>query len=191
MILSFYDPIAYKAKTVSKNAPNILMTDIFRNYKKYFDKVALNYNLTTYYIQGAPRPETLANTIYNNPQMYWVLLFANNVYDPFHGWIKSQQEVYESIEQEYPDPETIIAYHTNIRGEKFYNLVEHPQNSGWWYDKGDINHLHIQYQGVLAPRNMYEEAILENEKFRKIRIVNPSDIESFIAEIIKELERNA
>lgn len=190
MIFSFYDPIVYQAKTVSKNSPNVLMTDIFRNYKGYFDKVALNYNLTTYYIQGSPRPEALANTLYGNPQLYWVLLYANDVYDPFHDWVKTQNQVYDSTEQQFADPEKIIAYHTNINGEKFYNLVEYPVGSGWWYDKGDINHFHVQYQGVLAPRTLYEEKLSENDAKRKIRIVNPSDIDSFVADVIKELEKH-
>ena len=118
------------------------------------------------------------------------MLFANNVYDPYHGWIKSQNQVYESLEQEYENPESIIAYHTNLQGEKFYNLVEHPDKSNQWYDKGDITRSHLQYSGVLAPKNLYEAALLENDEKRKIRIINPSDIESFLGELIKEMERN-
>lgn len=191
MLLSFYDPVYYSAKRTNKNAPNVLMTNIFRNYKKYFDRVAKNYNLTTYYIQGAPRPESLAYSIYNNTQLYWVLLFANDVYDPYHDWIKSQEACYDSVSQEYENPETVIMYHVNIKGEKYYNMVEYPLGSGWWYDKGDRNMLHVQYQGALAPVSAYEDAILKNEEKRKIRIVNPSDIEQFIAEFINEMEKNA
>lgn len=191
MLLSFYDPIYYSAKTVSKQAPDVLMTNIFRNYKRYFDRVAKNYNLTTYYIQGSPRPETLSNTIYNNTQYYWILLFANNVYDPLHGWIKSQEACYDSVAQEIENPETVISYHINIRNEKYYNLVESDRQEGWWYDKGDKFQLHVQYKGTLVPVNAYEDAILKNEEMRKIRIVNPVDLENFVADFIKEMERNA
>lgn len=52
MINSFYDPVAYSAKTVNVNAPERLMTNIFKTYTSYFKKVAANYNLITYYIQG-------------------------------------------------------------------------------------------------------------------------------------------
>lgn len=190
MILSFYDPIYYSAKTVSKNAPNVLMTNIFRNYKKYFDRVAVNYNLTTYYIQGSPRPETLSNQIYGNTQLYWILLFANSIYDPYHGWIKSQEACYDSVAQQYENPESEIAYHINVKNEKFFNLVQSRVQDGIWYDKGDTDQSHIQYVGALVPVNAYEAAILENEEKRKIRIVNPTDIERFMSDFIKELERN-
>lgn len=190
MIFSFYDPIYYSAKTISKTAPQILTTNIYRDYKKYFDRVALNYNLTTYYIQGAPRPETLSNELYGNTQLYWVLLFANNIYDPYHDWIKTQEACYDSVAQEYESPDSTIMYHINIKNEKFYNLVQSRTQDGVWYDKGDIDQSHIQYVGALVPVNAYEDAILKNEQKRKIRIVNPTDIERFMSDFIKEMERN-
>lgn len=191
MLLSFYNPILYKAKTVSNAAPSILMTNTFRNYKRYFDHVASNYNLTTYYIQGAPRPEALAYSLYGNTQLYWALLMANNVYDPYHDWIKSQEACYESVSQEYDDPETVIMYHVDIKGEKYYNLIEDTENRGWWYDKGDTEHMHVQFRGALAAVNAYEASILENEAKRKIRVIAASDIDSFVSDLIKEMERNS
>lgn len=190
MLQSFFDPVEYSAKTVSKNSPIVLMTDIFRNYKGYFNRVATNYKLTTYYIQGSPRPEALSNMLYGNPQLYWVLLMANDVFDPFHGWIKSQQACYESVAQEYPDPEDQIAYHINIRGEQFYNLVQSIDRPNEWFDKGDINQKFPQYVGTLAPVSIYESAILDNEKRRQIKIINPSDIDNFISDLIREMERS-
>ena len=191
MLLSFYDPVYYSAKTVSKKAPDILMTNIFRNYKRYFDRVAKNYNMSTYYIQGAPRPETLSYSIYGNTQYYWILLLANNIYDPYHDWIKTQESCYESVAQQYSNAESTVAYHINIRGEKYFNLVEYPIGSSEWYDKGDVNMMHVQYNGTLAPVSIYEDAILENEKKRKIKIINPTDMNRFVADFIKEMERNA
>ncbi|ADI96397.1 gp53 baseplate wedge subunit [Acinetobacter phage Ac42] len=189
MLLSFYDPISYTAKTVNKNAKPVLMTQIFRDYKEYFDRVAVNYRLISYYIQDAPRPETLANELYGNVQLYWVLLMCNNIYDPFHGWIKSQEAVYDSVEQEYDEPEQVV-YHVDVKGEKYFNLVEYPLYSGIWYDKGDKNRLHRQYTGALRAVDANEAALLNNEAKRKIKIIAPSDIDAFLADFIKEMERN-
>ena len=91
MLFSFFSPIDYSAKTVKgAKAKAIPTADIFRNYRKYFDTVAENYLLQTYYISGAPRPEELAYILYGNSQLYWILLMCNNVYDPFRDWIKTQ-----------------------------------------------------------------------------------------------------
>lgn len=189
MYLSFYPPVEYTPKTVDVNAKTVLLTDIFRDYGTHFNKVVKNYKLSTYYIQGSPRAEYLSYLIYGNVQLYWVLLMANNVYDPFHGWIKSQQACYDSVKQQYKDPDEIV-YHVDDKGEFYYNLIEYPDRQGIWYDKGDTNRTYIQYTGTLIPITASEAAILENEKLRQIKIIQPSDIDNFLSDFIRELENN-
>lgn len=189
MINSFYDPIVYAAKTVNVNAPDRLMTDIFKNYTAYFKKVANNYNIITHYIQGSPRPEVLSYELYGNTQLYWLLLMANDIYDPYHGWIKSQEACYQSVKSKSPNPEDTIAYHVDIKGEKYYNLIQYTPG-GQWFDKGDLNREYPQYSGSLAAVSEYEAALYENEKKREIKIIAPSDIDSFISDLIDEMERN-
>lgn len=198
MLFSFFDPINYEAKTIHKNAPSlnirdvksVPMTDIFRNYREYFNKVASRYTLKTYYISGAPRPEELAYLIYGNTQLYWVLLMANNVYDPYWGWITNQEAAYQGAMQRYKDVggnKTI--YHVNEKGEKFWNLVNYPEAPTTWYDKGDRLKKYPQYQGALAAVDTYEDAIRRNEIKREIKIIDPYDIESFVSALIREMEK--
>ncbi|ADG60059.1 baseplate wedge subunit [Acinetobacter phage Acj9] len=190
MIISFYDPISYSAKTLDPNAKEILMANIFKNYTAYFKRVAANYNLVTHYIQGAPRPEALAYELYNNSQLYWVLTMANDIYDPFHDWIKSQDACYQSVAQFHKDPDA-VAYHVDLKNEKYFNLVWYDDEPGVWYDKGDKNRLYPQYKGALAAVSLYEDALLQNEHKREIKIIAPSDIDRFISDLIKELENNS
>ncbi|QPB08874.1 baseplate wedge protein [Klebsiella phage Metamorpho] len=190
MLFSFFNPIDYNAKTVKGALGKVIpMTDIFRDYRNYFDTVAERYLLQTYYIEGAPRPEELANIIYGNSQLYWILLMCNNIYDPFQQWIKTQDACYQSAQQRWEDVggEQVV-YHVDIDGQRWYNLVEYPENSGNWYDKGDTNHRYLQYQGALAGVDIYEDAIIENERLREIKIISPADIESFLSDIIREME---
>lgn len=198
MLFSFFNPINYTAKTIYKNAPSLTnsdlktipMTDIFRNYKSYFDTVASNYKLKTYYITGAPRPEELAYQLYGNTQLYWVLLMCNNTYDPYYGWLINQEAGYQASIQRYQDiggNQTL--YHINEKGEIWYNLVEYPENSQVWYDKGDRIHKYPQYRGALAAVDIYEDAIRKNEVKREIKIIDPYDIESFVSALIKEMEK--
>ncbi|WBF80374.1 baseplate wedge subunit [Escherichia phage vB_Eco_F27] len=189
MLFTFFDPIGYSAKTVNKNAPTIPMTDIFRNYKEYFKRVAANYRLRSYYIKGSPRPEELANIIYGNPQLYWVLLMCNDNYDPYYGWITSQEAAYQASIQKYANAGgDQILYHINENREKFYNLVSYPDEPLVWYDKGDEARKYPQYKGPLAAVDIYEAAVLDNEKLRKIKIVAKEDINSFITDLIREME---
>ena len=198
MLFSFFDPIDYESKTVKPDSGSLTnadvlsvpMTDIFRNYKEYFDKVAKNYTLKTYYISGAPRPEELANQLYGNVQLYWVLLMCNNIYDPYYGWITGQESAYQAAIQRYATAGgNQVLYHVNEKGEKFWNLVNTPENPYTWYDKGDTEKRFPQYEGPLAAVDIYEDAIRKNEYKREIKIIDPNDIESFTSALIREMEK--
>lgn len=198
MLFSFFDPIDYESKTVKPDSGSLTdadvlsvpMTDIFRNYKEYFNKVAKNYTLKTYYISGAPRPEELANQLYGNVQLYWVLLMCNNIYDPYYGWITGQESAYQAAIQRYAMAGgNQVLYHVNEKGEKFWNLVNTPENPYTWYDKGDTEKRFPQYEGPLAAVDIYEDAIRKNEYKREIKIVDPNDIESFTSALIREMEK--
>lgn len=182
MLFSFFDAIEYNGKPT---------TQIFKNYRSYLNRVLVNFKLKTYYISGSPRPEQLANTLYGNPQLYWVLLMINDNFDPFYGWITNQEASYQCAIQRYQDiGGQQVLYHVDNNGEKYYNLVEHPINKGHWYDKGDKEMKHMQYQGPLAAVDTYEDAILKNEAKREIKIIDPIDITNFVSSFIREMEKS-
>lgn len=190
MIFSFFDPIEYTASTISKNADATSMTDIFRHYKGYFDAAVQDFTLQSYIIQGSPRPEYLSYEIYGNTQYYWVLLMCNNVYDPFYGWVQNQEATFDAADQAYANiGGDQVLYHIDSSGNKYYNLVEYPVDSGEWYDKGDTYHYYPQYSGALVPVDIYEDFAERNEKLRQIKIISPDDIESFISSLIRQMEK--
>ncbi|UYD57409.1 baseplate wedge protein [Aeromonas phage B614] len=178
MIFSFFDPISYKG---------IETTDIFKNYRAYFNRVVVKYKPIVHWINGSPRPEMIAHELYGNQQLYWVILMLNNVYDPFYGWITSQDAAYEYASQQYPVNQ--VVYHVDNKGEKYWNLVEDPDFPGHWYDKGDKGKLHIQYVGALRAVDSLEAQVTENETRRRIMIISPADINAFLSDIIREMEK--
>lgn len=177
MIFSFFDSVKYNDKQ---------LTDIFRNYKTYFDKAAKGFVIKTYTISGSPRPETLSYDLYDNVDLYWVLLMLNDIRDPFHGWVKTDTACYESADQKYKQNE--VLYHVDSKGNRFYNLVEYPLGTNIWYDKGDEAKRYVQYDKALKAIDIYEDAIIENEKKRYIKIIDKRDIDSFLSNFIKEME---
>lgn len=180
MIFSFFPAVDYNGNAT---------TDIYRDYRFYFNRVLKNYKPRTYQLTGSVRPEQLAEKLYGNQQYYFVILMLNNIYDPFYGWISDQETAYQCAIQRYSQVggEQVL-YHMDGDNNRYYNLVEDPKNPGHWYDKGDKNMMHLQYKGVLVPVDIYEDAILQNEAKRSIQIINPSDIQSFVSDFIKEME---
>lgn len=183
MLFSFFAPVDYDGKQT---------TDIFRDYRFYFNRVIANYKPRSYQLTGTLRPEQLSETLYGNQQYYWVILMLNANYDPFYGWITDQETAYQCAVQRYSQVggEQVL-YHVDGQGNRYYNLVEDPDVPGQWYDKGDKNMLHVQYVGTLVPVDIYEDAVLQNEAKRTIKIIDPSDIQSFINDFIKEMEKAA
>lgn len=53
-----------------------IVKSILDNYGSYF----------TYEIPDGQRPEVLAERIYGNPDAYWILMYANDMYDPNYDW---------------------------------------------------------------------------------------------------------
>ncbi|QPI13964.1 baseplate wedge subunit [Serratia phage 4S] len=182
MLFSFFDPITYQGKTT---------TDIYRNYRAYFDRALAGFKIKTYYIVGSPRPEMLANELYGNTQLYWVLLMLNNTYDPFWGWIQNQEACYQYAIQKYSEVggENQVIYHVDSKGEKYYNLTNYEDAPDIWYDKGDKNKLYPQFVGSLAPITPLEDQVLQNEERRQIKIIDPNDMPQFINTFVREMEK--
>lgn len=52
-------------------------------------KDVMENNIDAYYyftIPDGERPETVAEKIYGDPEAHWIILYANNIYDPYYDW---------------------------------------------------------------------------------------------------------
>jgi len=52
------------------------LKDILSNISAYY-----NYTIT-----DSDTPEILAEKVYNDPNAYWIILYANDIYDPHYDW---------------------------------------------------------------------------------------------------------
>ncbi|WPK18026.1 baseplate wedge protein [Escherichia phage BYEP02] len=94
---------------------------------------------------------------------------CNDNYDPYYGWITSQEAAYQASIQKYKNVGgDQIVYHVNENGEKFYNLISYDDNPYVWYDKGDKARKYPQYEGALAAVDTYEAAVLKAIKLENI-----------------------
>lgn len=174
MIFSSFPAVDYDGKPTA---------DIFRNYRSYINQATKDLVLRDFLIEGNDRPELLSYKLYGDSQYYWVLLMLNDNYDPFHGWIKSQDAVHQSSNYAYDKIGGVnqIAYHVNDAGKRYYNLYEDPENPRHWYDKIDKSKKHLQYQGVLVPITIIEDELSKNEEKRTIKIITSGDLSAFLS----------
>lgn len=54
-----------------------------------------------YIIKDSDRPEILAEKLYGNPEAYWMILYANNIYDPYYDWPMEEKVFNKYIIKKY------------------------------------------------------------------------------------------
>lgn len=86
---NFFDKFPLVTYTVDKkllNEYNVVTNVLFRIG---LIKDAMENNINAYYyyiIRDGDRPEILAEQIYGNAEAHWMILYANNIYDPYYDW---------------------------------------------------------------------------------------------------------
>lgn len=79
--------VIYKTTDANTKASNFeTITDI--TFRVAFIKDTLNNALSyyTYDIQDSDTPENLADKYYGSAEAHWIILYANNIYDPQYDW---------------------------------------------------------------------------------------------------------
>lgn len=141
---------------------------LIRNFLIRFslsDEIKNNYVFYDEYdIRDGETPEILAYKFYNNSQLHWVILQANDILDPRFEWC--------------------LAYNDLIKySEGKYNNI----NSTHHYVNSDGLIVNSTASGAVAVTNLQYE-IEENEKRRRIKVIKPQYIESLLREFNNKLE---
>ena len=125
----------------------------------------------TYDVKEGETPELIADKLYNDPELHWVVLMMNNVTDRYHQWPKNSNQFIAYINDKY----------SNIDATHHYEIS---QVSGDTTIKIDIGSDNTDYPSATAITNFeYEEA--QQDKLRKIRLLDPAYIEDFVEEYEK------
>lgn len=199
MILDKFGSVVYGDYTI----PNL-----FVNLSMTWDTIKSQFIRRQFTIVGSPRPEQLAYQLYGDPNYEWVLLLVNGVIDPWHGWIRPDEVVRTYAEKKYANfggANGVHHYVDPLTGEEYYDVVpdyEVPNkfdgtftydgtiqysSTGTsdpgktrWYNKLDTDKLYVQFIGYLVPVTNVEFELDQNENLRKIDIIRPEDIRSFV-----------
>lgn len=174
MILNKFGTMKYDGYTLPNITTNLGLT---------YDLIKSQFIFREYTIVGAPRPEQLSHMIYGSTDYEWVLLLVNGVIDPWYGWIKPDDVVRAYAEKKYATFGGAEGTHHYIdpqTGEEYYDLHKPDSNVDIWYNTLDTSRVYPQFEGALIRVTNVEYEIDENEKLRKIIIVRPSDIRSFV-----------
>ena len=135
-------------------------------------KVKINASYyDTYDVKEGETPEMIADKLYDDPELHWVILLLNDITDRYHQWPKNQNQFLAYVNDKY----------SNIDSTHHYEIS---QVSGDTTIKIDIGTDNTDYPTASIVTNYEYEEDLQDKK-RKIRLLDPSYVEDFVAEFEK------
>ena len=135
-------------------------------------KVRTNIALyDTYDVKDGETPEILADKLYDDAELHWVILLVNDITDRYHQWPQNQNQFLAYINDKY----------SNVDATHHYEIS---QVSGDTTIKIDIGTDNTDYPTASIVTNYEYEEDLQDKK-RKIRLLDPAYVEDFVAEFEK------
>ena len=122
----------------------------------------------TYDVKSGETPEEIADKLYDDPELHWVVLMVNDVTDRYHQWPLNENQFLAHINDKYDNVDAVHHY-------------EISQTSGDTTIKIDIGTDNTDHSGATLITNYEHEIALEDQK-RKIRLLDPTYIEQFVEE---------
>ena len=178
--------------------PDAKISDYIR-VKNFFRRVTLREDIfqdltffTKYSVLGDDRPDNVANKLYENPSLDWVILLANNITHIPTEWPMPQNDFDRFLLDKYDNYDTIyngVHHHQTVEVKDSNDVTIFPeglevssdfsQNYYDYYDSGMVT-----ASNITRPVTNYEyEEKLENEK-REIFILK----QEYLTVIIDDIE---
>jgi hypothetical protein len=162
-------------------------TNVF-NRTKILDAVKSSASLYyEYSIQEGDTPEMVADKYYGDPELHWVVLYMNEIIDPFYDWpldytkflkyvqnkyrsielAKSQTHHYEKIIERYDSSSQVTTTSVVEIDATAYNALPETQNNTFNLANGTT----VQETITRKEVKNWDYEVAENEKKRTIKLL--------------------
>ena len=122
----------------------------------------------TYDVKEGETPESIADKLYDDPELHWVILLTNSITDRYHQWPMSYSQFLAFINDKYSDVDATHHY-------------EISQTSGDTTIKINVGTVNTDHPAATLITNFeYEEE--RQDTLRQIRLLDPIYIEPFVDE---------
>ena len=98
-------------KTRESNTDFVQTKNLFRRVKVREDLFANFMQFDKYKIVGDERPDNVAQKVYDNDDLDWVILLSNNIVDLNNEWPLTQFQLNEFLNEKYSPQELVSIHH--------------------------------------------------------------------------------
>ena len=154
------------------------VTNILRRVRLR-SKVKTNVMLfDTYDVKEGETPEMIADKLYGDPELHWVVLMVNDITDLFHQWPMNWSQFNQYVTDKYDD----------INGIHHYEIAQDSGDTSikiWVENDSDTN----AYSGATAITN-YEHELAEQDRKMKIKLLDDRYLGLFVSEFTKRIKES-
>ena len=124
----------------------------------------------TYDVKEGETPEMIADKLYGDPELHWVILLINDITDRYHQWPMTTPQFQSYVQDKYANPDATHHY-------------EITQDSGDTTKKIEIfNPIDSDAYNSATIITNFEYEQNQQDEVRKIRLLDPSYIGNFVNE---------
>jgi len=174
----------------NKVESTILVKNLFKRSKLRTDVdqaiTAFNY----FNIKEGMRPDMVAQELYDNPELDWVVLTSNNITNIRNQWPLSHNDLQEYMLEKYGTEARIAEaeiYETREILDEFSRVVmpaglQVDKNFSFQYLNSSGQVIKVLSSQVVAPVTNYQLEVRLNDEKRRIRILKSEYLSAFISE---------
>jgi len=159
-----------------------LVKNIFRRVKARDDLNRYTTLFESYSIKPGETPSSLAYKAYGDPELDWCILLVNNIIDVYEEWPKSEDELLEYVNSNYPDPDSVHHYETQevlYNGFVYYKEgIEVTEDFRITMPDGTV----LSENESIYPVSNYEHETFLNEQKRIITLPKSAMVDLMVAE---------
>jgi len=173
---------------VNSNETYITVKNLFKRAKLRTDIVNIITAFNYYQIEDNQRPDVIAQKLYGDAELDWVILITNNITNIREEWPLSNQNLYNHMIEKYETENALSSIHhyetTEVKDE--YNRLVVPSglqvDSNYSITYSKLDNALVTVSPVKSVTN-YEYEINENETKRKIRVLKPQYLSVVITDM--------
>ena len=124
----------------------------------------------TYDVKEGETPEMIANKLYDDPELHWVILYVNNITDRYHQWPMNFVQFNSFLNEKYSNPNGIHHYEiSQTSGDTSIKIDIGTDTTG--YSEADLT--------TVTNREFEEE---RQDTLRSIRLLDFAYVDQFVLE---------